>query len=173
VAFGPAFFTATASEIRPRTSRSCINCSKNMPDPKSSTSARSSPRGNPKTLRSPGERGQDLHRQTPVGTTAISSRYTTSPTSTPLVRPLAAKSIPPRPRQRNSWSGPRTGAAAAQILLLVPRRRLRAPNKRLPGNEGHQRQDVLGATNRQPKSCRAHISTTPSAIQPRPRSAST
>jgi hypothetical protein len=46
---------------------------------------------------------------------------------------------PPGPRQRNSWSGPGTGAAAAQILLPVPRRRLHAPNKRLPGNEGHQR----------------------------------
>jgi hypothetical protein len=37
------------------------------------------------------------------------------------VRPLAAKIIPLGPRQRNSWSGPRTGAAAAHILLLVPR----------------------------------------------------
>jgi hypothetical protein len=96
VAFVPASFTATASEIHPRTSRSCISCSKNMPDPKSSTSARSSPRGNPKTLRSPAERGRDRRSQTPVGTVAVSSRYTTSPTSTPLVRPLTAKIIPPR-----------------------------------------------------------------------------
>jgi hypothetical protein len=125
VAFGLASFTTTASEIHPRTSRSCISCSKNMPDPKSSTSARSSPRGNPKTLRSPAERGRDLRSQTPVGMAAVSSRYTTSPTSTPLVRPLAAKIIPPGPRQQNSWSGPRTGVAAAQILLLFPRRRLR------------------------------------------------
>jgi hypothetical protein len=96
VAFGLASFTATASGIHPRTSRSCISCSKNMPDLKSSTSARSSPRGNPRTLRSPAECGQDLHSQTPVGTTAVSSRCITSPTSTPLVRPLAAKIIPPR-----------------------------------------------------------------------------
>jgi hypothetical protein len=164
VAFGLASFTATASEIRPRTSRSCISCSRNMPDLKSSTSARSSPRGNPKTLRSPAEHGRDLRRQTPVGTATVSSRYTTLPTSTPLVRPLTAKIIPPGPRQRNSWSGPRTGAAAVQILLLVPRRRLHAPNKGLPRNEGHQRQDVLGATSRQPKSCHAHIPTTPSTI---------
>jgi hypothetical protein len=34
--------------------------------------------------------------QTPVGTAAVSSRYTTSPTSTLLVRPLAAKIISPR-----------------------------------------------------------------------------
>jgi hypothetical protein len=63
VAFGLASFTATAPEIHPRTSRSCISCSKNMPDPKSSTSARSSPRGNPKTLRSPAERGRDHRSQ--------------------------------------------------------------------------------------------------------------
>jgi hypothetical protein len=96
VAFGLASFTATASGIHPRTSRSCISCSKNMPDPKSSTSARSSPRGNLKTLRSPAARGRDLRSQTLAGTAAISSRCTTSPTSTPLVRPLAAKIIPPR-----------------------------------------------------------------------------
>jgi hypothetical protein len=94
VAFGLASFTTTASEIHPRTSRSCISYSKNMPDPKSSTSARSSPRGNPKTLCSPAECGRELRSQTPVGTTVVSSMYTTSPTSTPLVRPLAAKIIP-------------------------------------------------------------------------------
>jgi hypothetical protein len=80
---------------------------------------------------------------------------------------------PPGPRKRNSWSGPGTCAAAAQILLLVPQRRLHAPYKRLPRDKGHQRKDGTGATSRQPQSCRAHISTTPSAIQPRPRSAST
>jgi hypothetical protein len=173
VAFGLASFTATASGIHPRTSRSFISCSKNMPDPKSSTSTRSSPRGNPRTLRSPVERGRDLRSQTPVGTAAVNSRYITSPTSTPLVRPLAAKIIPPGPRQWNSWSGPRTSATAAPILLLVSRRRLCAPNKRLPGNEGHQGQDVSGATSQQPKSCRAHISTTPTTIQPRSRTTST
>jgi hypothetical protein len=67
-----------------------------MPDPKSSTSARSSPRGNPRTLRSPAKHGRDLRSQTPDGTTAVCSRCITSPTSTPLVRPLAAKIIPPR-----------------------------------------------------------------------------
>jgi hypothetical protein len=40
-------------------------------------------------------------------------------------------------------------------------------------DEGHQRQDGTSATSRQPQSCRAHVSTTPSTIQPRPRSAST
>jgi hypothetical protein len=67
-----------------------------MPDPKSSTSAKSSLRGNPKTLCSPAVRGRGLRMQTPIGTAAVSSRYTTSPSSTPLVRPLAAKSIPTR-----------------------------------------------------------------------------
>jgi hypothetical protein len=96
VAFGLASFTVTASEIRPGTSRSCISYSKNTLDPKSSTSAKSSFRGNLKTLPRPAIRGRGLRRQTPVGTATVNSRYTTSPTSTPLVRPLAARSIPPR-----------------------------------------------------------------------------
>jgi hypothetical protein len=50
------------------------------------------------------------------------------------------------PRKRNSWSGPGTRTAAAQILLPVPRRRLRPPYKRLPRNEGNQRQDGTSAT---------------------------
>jgi hypothetical protein len=151
VAFGLASFRATASEIRPEISRSYTSYSKNTPDPKSSTSAKSSLRGNLKTLHSPAVRGRGLRRQTPVGTAAIRNRYTTSPTSTPLARPLTSRSIPPPgPRKRSSRSGPGTCAAAAQILLLVPRRRLRAPHKRLPRDEGHQRQDGMGATSRQP-----------------------
>jgi hypothetical protein len=96
VAFGLASFTVTTSGTHPRTSNSSINCLKNTPDPKSSTSARSSPRGNPRTLHSPAAHGQDLHSQTPVGTTAVNSRSITLPTSTPQVRPLAVKIIPPR-----------------------------------------------------------------------------
>jgi hypothetical protein len=89
-------------------------------------------------------------------------------------QPPAIKIIPPGPQQWHAWTGPRTGATAAQILLPVSRRRLRAPNQGLPGNEGHQGQDVSGITCRQPKSCRAHISTPPpTTIQPRPRPAST
>jgi hypothetical protein len=174
VAFGLASSTATASGTHQRTSRSSINYLKNMPDPKNSTSARSSPRGNPRTLCNPAERGQDLRSQTPVGTAAVSSRCTTLPTSTQLVRPLAVKIIPPRAAQWHAWSGSRTGTAAAQILLPISRRRLRSPDEGLPRNEGHQGQDVPGATRRQPKSCRPHISTPhPTTIQPRPRSAST
>jgi hypothetical protein len=94
VAFGPASSTATASGTRPGTSRSCISCLRNMLDPKSSTSAKSSLRGSPKTLHSPAALGRGPRRQTPAGTAAISSRCTTSPTSHPLVRPLAARSIP-------------------------------------------------------------------------------
>jgi hypothetical protein len=149
VAFGPASFTATASGIHPGTSRSCINYLKNTPDPKSSTSAKSSLRGNPKTLRSPAARGQGPRRQTLVGTAAISSRCTPSPTNTPPARPLTARSIPLGPRKRNLRSVPGTCAAAAQILLLVPRQRLRAPYKRLPRDEGHRRQDGTGAASRQ------------------------
>jgi hypothetical protein len=150
VAFGPASFTATASGIYPRTSRSCISYLKNTPDPRSSTSAKSSLRGNPKTIHSPAARGRGPRRQTPVGTATINNRCTTSPTRAPLVRPLAARSIPPGPRKRNSRSGPGTRAAVAQILLPVPQRRLRPPYKRLPRNEGNQRQDGTSATSRQP-----------------------
>jgi hypothetical protein len=57
---------------------------------------------------------------------------------------------PPGPRERDSWSRPGTCAATAPILLPVPRRRLRPPNQRLPRDEGHQRQDGMGATSRQP-----------------------
>jgi hypothetical protein len=98
VAFGPVSFTATASGIHPRTSRSCISYLKNTPDPKSSTSAKSSHRGNPKTLHNPAARGRGPRRQTLVETAALSSRCTTSPTRTPLARPLAARSIPPQGR---------------------------------------------------------------------------
>jgi hypothetical protein len=96
VVFELASYTTTASEIHPRTSKSCISCSRSTPDPKSSASARSSPIRNPKTLCSPAARGRDLRSQNPVGTAVASSRYTTLPTCTPLVRPLAAKIIPPR-----------------------------------------------------------------------------
>jgi hypothetical protein len=174
VAFGLASSTTTASGTHQRTSRSSIKYLKNMPDPKDSTSARSSPRGNPRTLCSPDEHGQDLHSQTPVETTAVSSRCTTLPTSTPLVRPLTVKIIPPGSRHWHTWSGSRTGIVDAQVLLPISRRRLHAPDEGLPGNEGHQGQDVPDATRRQPKSCRPHISTPPpTTLQPRPRSAST
>jgi hypothetical protein len=174
VAFGLASCTVTASGTHPKTSKNSISCLKSTPDPKSSTSARSSLKENLRTLRSPAKHGQDLHSQTPVRIAAVSSRCTILPTSTPLARPLAIKIIPPGPRQWHVWSGPRTGVAAAQILLPVSRRRLRAPNKGLPGNEGHHGQDVPGTTRRQPKSCRPYISTPPpTTIQPRPRPTST
>jgi hypothetical protein len=96
VAFGLASCTATASGTHQRTSRSSINYLKNMPDPRNSTNARSSRRGNPRTLCSPAKHGQDLRSQTPVGTAAVNIKCTTLPTSTPLVRLLAVKIIPPR-----------------------------------------------------------------------------
>jgi hypothetical protein len=96
MAFGLASSTATASGTHQRTSRSSIICLKNMPDPKRSTSARLSPRGNPRTLCSPAERGQDLRSQTPVRTATVSSRCIILPTSTPLVRPFVVKITPPQ-----------------------------------------------------------------------------
>jgi hypothetical protein len=150
VTFESASSTATASGTRPGTSRSCISCLRNMLDPKSSTSAKSSLRGSPKTLRSPAALGQGPRRQTPAGTAAISSRCTTSPTSPPLVRPLATRSIPLGPRKWNSRSRTGACAAATQILLPVLRRRLCASHKGLPRDEGHQRQNGTGTTSRQP-----------------------
>jgi hypothetical protein len=135
-AFGPASFTATASGIHPRTSRSCISYLKNMPDPKSSTSAKSSLRGNPKTLHSPAARGRGPRRQTPVGTAAISRRCTTSPTSTPLAKPLAARNIPSGPRKtelavgagdvrssRADFTACSTAKTARTLQETAPRRR--------------------------------------------------
>jgi hypothetical protein len=61
-----------------------------------------------------------------------------------------------------------------QILLHVSWRGLRTPNKRLPGNEGHQGQDVSSTASRQPESRRAHIPPPPTiTIQQRSRPAST
>jgi hypothetical protein len=50
----------------------------------------------PKDPRSLAEHGQDLRSQTPVGTTAVSSRCITLPTSTPTAKPLTARTIAPR-----------------------------------------------------------------------------
>jgi hypothetical protein len=173
VAFGLASFTATASEIHPRTSKSCISYLRSTPDPKSSTSARSSPRGNPKTLRSPAARGQGLRRRNPVGTATASSRYTTLPTSTPLVRPLAAKIIPHRAAAEGPAAEAEDGRSnranfTACSTAKTARTQQGIARRRRPPETG-----CLGATSRQPKSCRAHISTTPTTIQPWPRSAPT
>jgi hypothetical protein len=96
VAFGLASYTVTASETHPKTSKSSISCLRSTPDPKSSISARSSLIESPRTLRSPAEPGQGLRSQTPDGTTAVSRRCITYPTSTPPARPLAVKIIPLR-----------------------------------------------------------------------------
>ena len=145
VAFGLASFTATASEIRLGTSRSCISYSKNTPDPKSSTSAKSSLRGNLKTLRSPAVRGRGLRRQTPVGTAAISSKYTTSPTSIPLLTPLVARNIPPRAAEMELVVGAegvrsrRADSTASSMAKTAPTKPKTAPKRRPPETEWHGR----------------------------------
>jgi hypothetical protein len=112
-----------------------------MPDPKSSTSARSSPRGNPRTLHSPAERGQDLRSQTPVGTATISSRCTTLPTSTPLVRPCAVKIIPPRAAAMALVVGAEDGRSSragftAYFMAKTARTRRGTARKRRPPGTG-------------------------------------
>jgi hypothetical protein len=80
---------------------------------------------------------------------------------------------PPRAAATQLVVGAEDGRSSHADFTGCSTAKTRAPNKGLPRNKGHQRQDVSGATSRQPKSCRAHISTTPTAIQPQPRSAST
>jgi hypothetical protein len=173
VAFGLASFTATASEIRPGTSRSYISYSKNTPDPKSSTSAKSSLRGNLKTLRSPAVRGRGLRRQTPVGTAAVSSRYTKSPTSTPLARPLAARSILPRVAKTELVVGAgdvrssRADFTACSTAKTACTLQETAQRRRPPETGWHGRNQPTTL-----ELSRTHINNPP-AIQPRPRSAST
>jgi hypothetical protein len=139
VAFGLASSTATASGTHQRISRSSINYLKNMPDPKNSTRVRSSPRGNPRTLCSPAEHGQDLNSQTPVGTAAVRSRCTTLPTSTPPVRPLDVKIIPPRATTMACVVGvedghnSRVGFTAYFMAKTARTRRGTAQKRRPPG----------------------------------------
>jgi hypothetical protein len=116
-----------------------MSCLKNMPDPKGSTSARSSPSGNPRTLRSPAEHGQDLRSQTPIGRAVVSSRCTTLPTSTPLVRPHAVKIIPPRATTMTLVVGAedghssRAGFTACFTAKTARTRRGTARKRRPPG----------------------------------------
>jgi hypothetical protein len=150
VAFGPASFTATASGIRPRTSRSYISYLKNTPDSKSSTSTKSSLRGNPKTLHSPAARGRGPRRQNLVGTAAISSRCTTSPTSTPLARPLAARSIPHRAAETELVVGAGDVRSSRADFTACSMAKTASTLQETARNEGHQRQDDTSATSRQP-----------------------
>jgi hypothetical protein len=173
MAFGPASFTATASGIRPRTSRSCISSLKNTPDPKSSTSAKSSLRGNPKTLHSPAARGRGPRRQTPVGMVAISSRCTTSPTRTLLARPLAARSIPPRAAETELVVGAkdarssRADFTACSTTKTASTLQEIAQKRRPPETGWHERNQPTTL-----ELSRTHTSN-PSTVQPWPRSAPT
>jgi hypothetical protein len=132
---------------------------KNTPDPKSSTSAKSSLRGNPKTLHSPAARGRGPRRQTPVGTAAISSRCTTSLTSTPLARPLAARSIPHRAAETELVVGAgdvcssRTDFTACSTTKTAPTLQETAQKRRPPKTGWHERNQPTT-----PELSRTHIS---------------
>jgi hypothetical protein len=92
-----------------------------------------------------------------------------------MEKPPVVRNSTPRPRQRHKGKRPQTDTTAAQILLLVSRRRLRSPNKGLSGDQGHQRQNVQSTTDRQPEGSSAHIPSTttlpqranPASTQPR------
>jgi hypothetical protein len=171
-AFGLASFTATASGIRPRTSRSCISYLKNMPDPKSSTSAKSSLKGNPKTLHSPAARGRGLRSQTPVETTAISNKCTTSPTSTPLARPLAARNNPPRAAGTELAVGAgdvrssRADFTACSTVKTVPTKPETAQRRRPPetGSHGRNQSTTLELSRTHISNPLRHTSTAPLRI---------
>jgi hypothetical protein len=145
VAFTSASFTATVSEIRPKTSRNYISCLKNTPNPKSSTSARLSPKGSPKMLHSPAARGRGLRSQTPVETAAINSKCTTSPTSTPLLTLLVARNIPPRAAEMELAVGVggvrsrRADSTTSSMAKTAPTKPKTAPKRRPPETEWHGR----------------------------------
>jgi hypothetical protein len=145
VAFAPVSYTAIASEIRQRASRSYISCLKSTPDPKNSTSVRLSPKGSRKMSHSPAARGQGLRSQTPVETAAASSKCTTSPTSIPLLTPLAARNIPPRAAEMALVVGAegahsrRADSTASSTAKTAPTKPRTAPKRRLPERGWHGR----------------------------------
>jgi hypothetical protein len=143
-----------------------------MPDPKSSTSANSSLRGNPKTLHSPAAHGRGLRSQTSVGTAAISNKCTTSPTSTPLARPLAARNIPPRAAGTELAVGAgdvrssRADFTACSTAKIAPTKLETAQRRRPPktGWHGHNQPTTLELSRTHISNPLRHISTPPLRI---------
>jgi hypothetical protein len=143
-----------------------------MPDPKSSTSANSSLRGNPKTLHSPAARGRGLRSQTKVGTVAISSKCTTSPTSTPLVRPLAVRNIPFRAAATELAVGAedvrssRVDFTACSTAKTAPTKPETAQRRRPPetGWHGHNQSTTLEFSRAHINNPLRHTSTPPLRI---------
>ena len=62
--------------------------------------------------RSPAARGRGLRSQTPVEMAAVSSKCTTSPTSSLLLIPLAARNIPPRAAEMELAAGVEGGRSS-------------------------------------------------------------
>ena len=116
-----------------------------MPNPKSSTNTRLSHNGNPKMPRSPVARGRGLRSQTPVETAAVSSKCTTSPTSIPLLTPLAARNIPPKATEMELVAGAegahsrRADSTAFFTAKTAPTKPKIAPKRRPPETEWHGR----------------------------------
>ena len=92
-------------------------------------------------LHSPVARGRGLRSKTPVETAAINSKCTTSPTSTPLVTPLAARNIPPRAAEMELAVGVggvrsrRADSTASSTAKTAPTKPKTAPKRRPPETE--------------------------------------
>jgi hypothetical protein len=116
-----------------------------MPNPKSSTSARLSHSGSPKMPRSPAAHGQGLRSQTLVETAAVNSRCTTSPTSIPLLTPLAVRNIPPKAVETELVAGAegahsrRADSTAFFTAKTAPTKPKTASKRRPPETEWHGR----------------------------------
>jgi hypothetical protein len=96
-------------------------------------------------LHSPAASGRGLRSRTPVETAAINSRCTTSPTSTPLLTPLVARSIPPRAAEMELAVGVGGGrsrcadSTASSMAKTAPTKPKTAQKRRPPEIGWHER----------------------------------
>src|SRR5688572_2636141 len=172
MAFGLASSTAIVSEIHQRACRSYISSSKNMPNPKSSTSARLSHSGSPKMPRSPAAHGRGLRNQTPVEMAAVNSKCTTSQTSSLLLTPLVARNIPPKAAETELVAGAegarsrRAGSTAFSTAKIAPTKPKTAPKRRPPETEwrGRSLPTILELSRITTSHPLHHISTLPPRI---------
>ena len=96
-------------------------------------------------LHSPAARGRGLRSKTPVETAAINNKCITSPTNTPLLMPLAARSIPPRAAEMELAVGVggvrsrRADSTASSMAKTAPTKPKTAPKRSPPEIGWHGR----------------------------------